>query len=216
MIEMYLSKIVLNPLNKNVLKELSNFYEMHRTVLKAFPDGEDVKSSVLYRVEVNKKTGVPTVLIQSETEPNWNFLVSNGNRNLEPPQYKLFNPQFKKGQHIRFRLRACPSKRVLRHPDGSKAGYIKGLYEPEEQIEWLKRKGKDGGFSVHSVLTIPEGNIVGYEKKNGKKNKITIFSVVFEGILTVEDVDKFSLTLRKGIGRGKRFGFGMLSVAPLG
>jgi CRISPR system Cascade subunit CasE len=38
-------------------------------------------------------------------------------------------------------------------------------------------------------------------------------AVSFEGRLEVTDLDAFRVTLRDGIGSGKAFGFGLLSVA---
>ncbi|MGQ9706887.1 MAG: type I-E CRISPR-associated protein Cas6/Cse3/CasE [bacterium] len=208
---MYLSRLILNPLNKFVYNDLVNFYELHRTLLCAFPEGKDIKPSILFRTDVDRKTGVPTVLVQSLTPPDWTSLNNKNGYLLRPPEVKTFDPIFREGHFFRFRLRACPTKRVFKHPDGSRAGYIKGLYKPNEQIDWLKRKGEKNGFEIHSTLTIPEGNIEG--KKD--KNKITIYCVTFEGILKVTDSDVFKKALINGIGRGKRFGFGMLSIAPL-
>lgn len=40
-----------------------------------------------------------------------------------------------------------------------------------------------------------------------------LFSVRFDGILTVTDQALFRTTLEKGIGSAKGFGFGLLSIA---
>jgi len=39
--------------------------------------------------------------------------------------------------------------------------------------------------------------------------------VLFEGHLLVTDADRLRETLRAGIGSGKAFGFGLLSVMPV-
>jgi len=208
---MYLSKLTLNPLNRFVRKDLANFYELHRTLLCAFPNGEESKSNMLYRVDVDRKTGVATVIIQSTIQPDWNYLDEKKSYLLTPALSKEIDLSFIEGQFLRFRLRASPTKRVAKNPDGTSAGYIKGLYKPDEQMDWLKRKGKEGGFNLHSVLITPEGNLIGYNNNN----KITIYSVLFNGILIVEERERFKNTVSKGIGRGKRFGFGLLSIAPL-
>jgi CRISPR system Cascade subunit CasE len=41
-------------------------------------------------------------------------------------------------------------------------------------------------------------------------------SVMFDGLLRVSDPDVFRLTLQKGVGSGKAYGFGLLSIAPTG
>jgi len=43
---------------------------------------------------------------------------------------------------------------------------------------------------------------------------MTFGSVLFEGRLTIDDVEKFRETLAIGIGSGKAYGFGLLSIAP--
>jgi CRISPR system Cascade subunit CasE len=46
-------------------------------------------------------------------------------------------------------------------------------------------------------------------------NRIRIFSVLYDGVLTVTDADAFANVLRTGIGHGKTLGLGLLSVAPI-
>jgi CRISPR system Cascade subunit CasE len=43
---------------------------------------------------------------------------------------------------------------------------------------------------------------------------MTFGSVLFEGVLQVTDPDGFRETLATGIGSGKAYGFGLLSIAP--
>jgi CRISPR system Cascade subunit CasE len=47
------------------------------------------------------------------------------------------------------------------------------------------------------------------------KRKLSFFAVVFEGRLQITNIDKFKEALIKGIGHGKAYGFGLLSIAPL-
>lgn len=207
---MYLSKLTLNPRSRGARHDLANLYEMHRTLLRAFSDDQGAESSVLYRADTERRTGIVTVIVQSAINPDWSFFEGFDSYLLKPPQSKGIDLTFKEEQPLRFRLRANPSKRVSTNEDGSRAGYIKGLYKPDEQEEWLRQKGENGGFQIHSILTVPEGNL------EGRKNRsvITFYSVLFEGILLVKDVETFLRTVERGIGRGKRFGFGLLSVAP--
>lgn len=43
-----------------------------------------------------------------------------------------------------------------------------------------------------------------------------LLSVTYEGILKVTDAEKFQKILIEGIGRGKAFGMGMLTIAKVG
>ena len=43
---------------------------------------------------------------------------------------------------------------------------------------------------------------------------ISFFGVLFEGMLRVDEPEKFLKSVESGIGSAKGFGFGLLSVAP--
>jgi CRISPR system Cascade subunit CasE len=60
------------------------------------------------------------------------------------------------------------------------------------------------------VEVIPEGR-----DRNGKPGHAGEFLAVrFEGVLAVTDPEVFRATVAAGIGSGKAFGFGLLSVGP--
>ena len=53
-----------------------------------------------------------------------------------------------------------------------------------------------------------------FSKKKIRK-QLNFVKAVYEGILTVEDVDIFKKTLIKGFGKHKAYGFGMITVIPV-
>jgi CRISPR system Cascade subunit CasE len=56
---------------------------------------------------------------------------------------------------------------------------------------------------------VPEGR-----DRNGKPGHAGVFLAIwFEGLLEVTDPQRFAATLACGVGSGKAFGFGLLSVA---
>ena len=94
------------------------------------------------------------------------------------------------------------------------------LRTDEEKIEWLKRKGEDAGFRLTDVRikeAVANAAVQSSSKQFGRRGrddkKMTFGSVVFEGILEVTDAEKFREALISGIGTGKAYGFGLLSVA---
>jgi CRISPR system Cascade subunit CasE len=133
-----------------------------------------------------------------------------------------------------FRLRANPTKRIgksdavadERFKDADKRRRVE-LRTDEERINWLKRKGAEAGFrfanvriapAVENVATVEQGKITSrkYDKDNpDKRHTLTFGSVTFEGVLQVIDADKFRESLVQGIGTGKAYGFGLLSIAPV-
>jgi CRISPR system Cascade subunit CasE len=52
--------------------------------------------------------------------------------------------------------------------------------------------------------------------KQHSGNAIRVFSVLYDGVLTVSMPEQFKLALQRGIGHGKVMGLGLLSVVPEG
>lgn len=209
---MFLSRLILNPLSRRVQKELAEPYELHRTLMRAF--SEDLQPGderVLFRVDVQRRTGVPVVLVQSMTEPDWSFLAEDPGYlmpttpEVQNPASKPFQPRLVRGQLLRFRLRANPTFR--------RAGKRLAWLREEDQIHWLDRKADQSGFRIISITVVPEG----FQKATRSENKQQMrhYAVRFDGILQVTDPEAFLQALRRGIGSGKAFGFGLLSIAPV-
>jgi CRISPR system Cascade subunit CasE len=58
-------------------------------------------------------------------------------------------------------------------------------------------------------------NVDGAESGSRGDAVVTFASVRFEGVLEVRDADRFREALANGIGPGKAYGFGLLSIAPV-
>jgi len=200
---MFLSKLELNIRCPRVREELSDVYEMHRTIMRAFPDGIDGPGRTLFRIE--GKESLVTILIQSTKRPDWSRLNTPDDYFVRPPQSKTFDPTFHEGQQLIFRLMANPT--VKR--DGKRWGLVR----EEEQRQWIERKASQGGFTITSLRVVPH-NVVEGEKKADKRG-LKFTSITYDGTLRITDPERFRETLEDGVGSGKGFGFGVLSVAPL-
>jgi CRISPR system Cascade subunit CasE len=130
-----------------------------------------------------------------------------------------------RGMTLLFRLRANPTRRVSPRCESEKNPRFYGrrveLYREEDQIAWLGRKAEAHGFrllavkvnrDVPNLNTIPESKIKG--RRSDTEKSVTFGSVLFEGRLAVTDADRFREVLVQGIGSGKAYGFGLLSIAP--
>ena len=227
---MYLSKLTLDPHNRRVQRELANLYELHRTLMSSFPEKLPPGERVLFRVDVDDRSGVPTVLLQSHTAPDWAWLGdprANGYL-LRAPESKLFELTFITGQMLTFLLRANPT--VKHSAPGERQGRRDPLYREEDQRKWLEHKATDGGFRLLRVAVRKEGNTYGRQpvkkaaedvtetgqnvEKGPRAHRLTLYAVRFEGVLQVTDPDKLWETVQQGIGPGKGLGFGLLSLAP--
>jgi CRISPR system Cascade subunit CasE len=225
---MYLSRLVLNLRNDQVRKDISHPYEMHRTLLRAYPDDLSTQLNtpnsapmaefggkaerLLYRVESDSRTGVPTVLVQSHLAPNWTqlpagyLLEDEGRAN---PQVKQLQLALHNGQFLAFRLLANPTKRLSKSlAQGREKSKRVELYKLDEQLAWLNRKAEAHGFQV--VSAIPNRQ----QKMSDAHHALTFLSVQFDGSLVITDAARLSEAVHNGIGSAKAFGCGLLSLAP--
>lgn len=239
---MYLSRLILNSRQRDVRRDLADCQDLHRTVMSAFPQAHSdgrarAEMGVLFRAELDPRSGRVTLLVQSGHEPEWSHL---------PAGYLLdtggdpTNPAFKEvtacyshlaeGHTLAFRLRANPTRKIATKsgPDGQRRnGHRVELRDEPAQLDWLRRRGEQGGFRLVSVRAnagVPNVTATRGDKLTGKRPvgsasketaRLTLAAVTFDGVLRITDAMKFRLALVRGIGPGKAFGFGLLSVAPL-
>lgn len=225
---MYLSRLVLNPGDRSVRRDLADCQHLHRTILSAFPQAPDGASArehfrVLYRPETGNRVG-PLVLVQSAAMPDWHvlpvgYLAADAACKSIAGVYEGLH----EGMILRFRLRANPTKRVAHESalDGTVwDGKRVELVPEHDQIGWLERKSASSGFTIRSVRTapdVPNVRAVSPSKQRGQhaNGRLTFGAVVFDGTLSVADAAAFRYTLDHGIGPAKAYGFGLLSIGPV-
>jgi CRISPR system Cascade subunit CasE len=204
---MYLSQLVLNARERKVQQDLSNVHALHQRIMQGFPDENRENSradwNVLYRQEIDS----PVVLVQSTVEPDW---VKLPERYLEKHKIKPLNDvlnHLAKGERLQFRLKANPSKR------SKETGKTIAITGRAEQVSWLERKGEQNGFQLLGLDVIPVPNL--YGRKSSNPGAIKIVSALYQGTLEILDAEAFKQAVRHGIGRGRSYGCGLLSLAPL-
>jgi CRISPR system Cascade subunit CasE len=228
---MYLSRLILNPVNRMAQRDIAFPYEMHRTIMQAFPDGLcSGLERVLFRLEPEPAFGGIVALVQSQEQPDWRPVITRGHAAypyLLPeaqcrggisanPDIKPYTLRLEAGQRLAFRLQANPTKRLGSGKDGDAYGKRVGIHKEEEQIDWLKAKSEQGGFQVLRVQSTRQDLAYrGRIERDGAQHPLRMLSVQFEGILGVVDPTRLTETVRQGIGSGKGIGFGLLSLAPL-
>jgi CRISPR system Cascade subunit CasE len=207
-----LYRITLNPWNTLVQRDLSQPYEMHRTLSTALHK-LGMKERMLYRVEIEGQ--VARVLVQTatlaggleEALPEKYAVSVDGPKSLDSALNAL-----KSGRMYRFRLLANPTVK-LKRDDGSPVRVP--LLRPDSTdnikgyLDWLQRKGKLHGFELVQVIDSPmrlDSTIKG--------QKVPLIAVCFDGLLKVNDAERLREAVSSGIGSGKAFGFGLLSIGP--
>ena len=110
--------------------------------------------------------------------------------------------EFMNGESYKFRL-------VVDVTENKEGHSYRLIIDEKEQLDWLKKRCGYRGFKLQQVLILGRRQIE-ITQRNG--NAFYLNAVHFEGILSVEDKDKFTIGYRSGIGHGKGFGMGMLSL----
>ena len=167
---------------------------------------------MLFRVERLQDTGAIPVIVQSDLRPEWgrvsvpeDYYWSPDGRPARDVETKEVQLGVMAGQVLRFRLRANPTKKTV---DGKRLGILR---EPD-QLLWFSRKGQAGGFRPITVSVVNEGlREIGGRMARGA-SPIRMLSALFEGHLAVTESVAFVRTVEAGVGSGKGFGFGLLSV----
>jgi CRISPR system Cascade subunit CasE len=196
---------------------------------------------VLHRLEIDQRRPKLTLLVQSFLKPDWSRLPSDYLllTDEENPACKPVHETYSRlgaGQCLTFRVRANPTRRVSgkNTQEAQWHGKRVEIRDEGQQIAWLQRKGQEAGFKLASVRInptvpnvnlAPQGKLFGYRRNSeetsagpayevsGSSRRMSFGSVLFEGELIVIEVKAFREALVKGIGSGKAYGFGLLSIA---
>jgi CRISPR system Cascade subunit CasE len=202
---MYLARLELNSRDLHVRKDLSDAHKLHQRIMQAFPDEQREKARADWQVLFRQEPESEVILVSSAIEGTWNNLPAGY---LQQCQSKSFEPevqQFAPGRLMQFRLKANPSKR------DNQSRKLIGLFNQADQLAWLERQGSNHGFELKGVDVIPTPNAFGMKPKG--KAPIRLVTVLYQGILEIVDSDRFMAALEQGIGRGRSYGCGLLSVA---
>lgn len=207
--ELWLTCIKMDTRNREVRRDLRNIVDMHRTVMSFFPDIQDDNArqtmKILHRLDIINKN--PVLLIQSQMQPMIEVLP-NG---YGVAKYTSLNPLIKAlrdGIIIRYRILANATKR---QNTGLMAGKRIALGFSDTKQWWLERS-TNAGLALTVEPTLVSETLPGI---SSKYNNILLRSWRIDGLASVNDVEKLVATLEVGIGRGRAYGCGMLSIAIL-
>ena len=203
---MHLTRLRLDPRSAQARRDLASPYDMHRTLVRAFvSDAEQTPPRFLWRLEPTSPWRAPELLVQSAHPARWEALAAlPGYLQAERPwETRPLDelPGLTAQSRCRFRLWANPTV--------TREGKRRGLVAETEQLAWLTRQGEQHGFSVETVL------VTGQDMLDSRKadTRLTLLQVRFEGVLRVTDPTLLSQAVQAGIGPGKAFGCGLLSLA---
>ena len=201
---MYLTRLSLDLRSAQARRDLADPYDMHRTLVRAFvADENQSPPRFLWRLEPAAAWSDPVLLVQSECAADWSVLGALPNylkKSAETKALEIAQLLTADGRY-RFRLFANPT--VTR--DGKRYG----LVSEDDQLAWLARQGERLGFGVEAALVTASDLLT---SRKGSM-RISLQRACFEGILHIADCDRVASAVAAGIGPGKAFGCGLLSLA---
>lgn len=173
---------------------LVSAYDLHKLLWNCFPGRPEAKRDFLFRCD--NRGAELKILMLSETKPEaCAWAMWDG--------VKEVDPAFPAGTLYCFRLRANPTVRT------KEDGKLRAVTGEEELNGWLARKGESNGFALRAEPEFADCRLERFPKTPGGR-EISLNVVEIGGVLAVTDEAAFGEAFRRGIGRGRAFGCGML------
>jgi CRISPR system Cascade subunit CasE len=208
--------MLLDTQNRQTMRALASPSVLHGLVETSFA-GE--RSRNLWRLDTLH--GKTYLLLLSPQRPDMlNAYSQIGAKDSDQPwQTKDYDPyiaRIQSGEVLRFRLTANPTyshHEPSEKPGNRPRGQVCAHITPEHQKSWLAKRADSLGFAVDvNRFDVTESRWLSFRKGKDKGRRVEILSVTFEGELTVTDAELFRRTLTNGIGRGKAYGMGLMTV----
>lgn len=221
---MYLSRIRLDAGKRETMTALSNPQKFHGAVESAFPEERRQEQISLFSApdggEQNRRLwridslgDEIYLLVLSENRPDLTSAVRQfgyPGEAAETKDYSKLTDRITAGSRWQFRLTANPTVCRKKNP-GDSRGKVMAHVTAAHQEQWLAERAGANGFSLEAgEYRVTKSRNYRFNKHG--KRPVTLLSVTFDGILTVTDPDKFKTALLSGIGRGKAYGNGLLTV----
>lgn len=194
---------------RTTLKALASPSRIHGIVESAF-EGERKRN--LWRID--SLNGKVYLMILSEDRPDLSDAASKyapqNDSSWQTKDYSNLLQRIKNGSIWRFRLTANPTQSVCVQGE---RGKVKACITVTEQKEWLNKRTDASGFILDpDGFDVVHSHWYKFQKGNDKNRPVTLCGITYEGILTVTDEEKFIELLTNGIGRGKAYGMGLMTV----
>ena len=212
---MYLSRMELNTRERSTMKALVSPNLFHGAIEAAFPGPRERK---LWRID--RLEGRHYLLLLSPERPQLHRAAAQFGfpDSVSPWETKDYGPlldRIREGGLWRFRLTANPTKACKDEAGGR--GTVHAHITVNYQKQWLLERCRKHGFSLEEEsFTVTDSRWLRFYKGNSGKRPVSLLAVSYEGLLEVTDAQLFKKTLTEGMGRGKAFGLGLLTVVRAG
>lgn len=205
---MYLSRVELDLTRPATMIALSAPQKLHGAVESAF-SGE--RRRRLWRLD---RLGERLyLLLLSEDIPDLSGMAEQFGTGAEP-ETRNYDPLLQRvtaGSCWNFRLTANPTKSCKNPRDLEARGTVEAHCSVKFQKKWLMERAEKHGFALEEDgFTVANIKWLNFRKQH--VHPVTLLSVTYEGVLRVIDPDTFRQTLCNGMGRGKAYGLGMMTI----
>ena len=208
---MFLSRIELDTSRRSTMKALSAPQMLHGAVENSFT-GE--RRRRLWRSDsLNDRL---YLLVLCEEQPDFSGLIRQFGVPDGQAEIKDYAPLLQRitaGSYWRFRLTANPTVSKSSGTNQQERGTVMAHSSPQYQKKWLLDRASKHGFSLEEDnFLVKSSRWLHFQKGMDKGRPLTLLSVTYEGILQVTDANLFREMMISGIGRGKAYGQGLLTV----
>ncbi|MGW0822471.1 type I-E CRISPR-associated protein Cas6/Cse3/CasE [Streptomyces sp. NPDC002845] len=215
----WLTRIIPNPRCQDVRRDLAGSaaaMNLHRRLMSLYPPdaGPDPRAryGILFRID-DTPAG-PHILLQSTHQPDLTRLPNGYGTTQSRPLDALLDA-LKPGLTIRYRCAASP----VRKPGAT----TRALYNLPAVVpltgahadEWWTRQADTAGLKPLTLHSHPLDTAQATRTPpSGTPQRIRHARTRFDGSATITDPDLLRQKITEGIGRGKAYGCGLLSIAP--
>lgn len=205
---MYLSRVELDLTRPETMIALAAPQKLHGAVESSFP-GE--RRRRLWRLD---RLGERLyLLVLSEDVPELSGVAEQFGTGAEP-ETRSYDPLLERitaGSCWNFRLVANPTRSCKDPKDPKARGTVTAHSTVKYQKAWLMERAEKHGFALdEDSFDVTHIKWHHFAKKH--THPVALLTVTYEGNLRVTDPEAFRELLCSGIGRGKAYGLGMMTV----
>lgn len=210
---MNLTRIQLDSKRRETMKAMANRERMHAAIARSCAKDD----RPLWRID--QLNGSDYLMILSRNPVKTELITEQFSTNsscFQEKNYDRFLTQLTPGMKCRFRLVANPTvSKVRKGEDQNSRGKVYGHVTDEWALKWLLDRCAKHGFKVTpESVQIVGSRWIQFFKRRGER-PVSLREVIYEGQLTIIDPVLFRTALTNGLGRGKAYGMGMMTVIPL-
>lgn len=230
---MYFSRVQLNPHRREAKKLLASPRAMHGAVEACFPPSasEQRLPRTLWRVDADRND--VRLYVVSSREPQMTHIVEQAGWDSSPAEttdYDRFLAGVTTGQRYAFRVTVNPVRREF---VAGKRGKLLPHLTEEQQLTWFLKKAERWGFAPlrggadgetaavkpgarpdELAVTVTKRADRSFGKYDGERRRtVTQRQVTIDGRLEVTNAAALREYLVSGMGRGKAYGCGLMTLA---